>query len=149
MASSRQHTTYLAIRVLHGWWQGENETLRWRRTGKSTNLTRLTKHGPRTLSQMGLKTREEAGSTIYCKRPRNIQVDPELVGSQKTGGEIVRRASGPGKVALYPEALSYRAEVSVPQPYAKTVRNCCNIRSGTAAIIRVLRVRRITRGHAA
>ena len=61
---------------------------------------------------------------------------PELV-SQKTGGEIVRRASGPGKVALYPEALSYRAEVSVPQPYAKTGRNGCNIRSGTAATNRV------------
>ena len=63
---------------------------------------------------------------------------------QKTGG-----ASGPGKVALYPEALSYRAEVSVPQPYAKTGINCCNIRSGPAATIRVLRVRRIPRGHAA
>ena len=48
------------------------------------------------------------------------------------GGEIVRRASGPGKVALYPEALSYRAEVSVPQPYAKTGRNGCNIPSGPA-----------------
>ena len=48
---------------------------------------------------------------------------------QKTGGEIVRRASCPGKVALYPETLSYRAEVSVPQPYAKTGRNGCNIRS--------------------
>ena len=58
-------------------------------------------------------------------------------------------ASGPGKVALYPEALSYRAEVSVPQPYAKTGRNVCNIRSGTAATIRVLRVWRIPRGHAA
>ena len=34
---------------------------------------------------------------------------------QQTGGEIVRRASGPGKVAPYPEALSYRAEVSVLQ----------------------------------
>ena len=64
------------------------------------------------------------------------------------GGEIVRRASGPGKVALYPEALSYRAEVSVPQPYAKTGRNGCNIPSGPAATIRVLRVRRIPRGHA-
>ena len=46
------------------------------------------------------RPREEAGSTIDCKRPRNIQVDPELVGSQKIGREIVRRASGPGKVAL-------------------------------------------------
>ena len=42
------------------------------------------------------RPREEAGSTIDCKQPRNIQVDPELVSSQKTGGEIVRRASGPG-----------------------------------------------------
>ena len=52
--SSAQHwwpltgnTTYLATRVLHGWWRGENETLRWRCTGKSTNSTRLTKHGSR------------------------------------------------------------------------------------------------------
>ena len=29
-----------------------------------------------------------------------------------------------------------------------SVRNCCNIRSGTAATIRVLRVRRMARGHA-
>ena len=50
----------------------------------------------------------------------HFHLTPELVGSQKTGKEIVRRASGPGKVALYPEAFSYRAEVSVPQPYAKT-----------------------------
>ena len=59
---------------------------------------------------------------------------PELVGSPKTGREVVRRVSGPGKVALYPEALSHSAEVSVPQLNAKTGRNCCNIRSGTAQL---------------